>query len=122
MVRLWLKKPLEKHAVHAARPSLRFTRQERPARVPGAEECPFSSSLEPAASDRGVQLPGSTPLGLLQPGCDLPINGSSENLVSWPVPWCRCYWEPFVCLHAPDHGELTPLQLSEPAAGGLSLG
>lgn len=31
MVRLWLKKPLEKHAVHAARPSLRFTRQERPA-------------------------------------------------------------------------------------------
>lgn len=29
--RLWLKKPLEKHAVHAARSSLRLTRQEWPA-------------------------------------------------------------------------------------------
>lgn len=81
-------------------------------RAPGAEECPFSSSLEPAASDRGIQLPGSTPLSLLRPGCDLPLNGSSENQASWLVPWPRCCWKPFVCLYAPDHGELTPLHLS----------
>lgn len=34
MVRRWLKKPLEKHAVHEARPSLCFTKQELPAQRP----------------------------------------------------------------------------------------
>lgn len=42
MVRLWLKKLLEKHEAHAARPSLHFIRQER----------------QPGAQHRGMSLAG----------------------------------------------------------------
>lgn len=79
MVRLWLKKPLEKHATHGARPSLRFTEQEWPAGLLELRNAPFLAlwNLSSEQSSCWVVPPS------VSSGCDLLPKVSLKNQVSW---------------------------------------
>lgn len=85
MVRPWLKKPLEKHVVHRARPSLHFTRQEWPAQHPELRNV-RSLALWNLLSDQGIQPLGGATFSLLLLGCDLPCNVSLEDQACWLGP------------------------------------
>lgn len=114
MVRPWLKKPLEKHAVHGARPSLHFTRQKWPAQRLELRNV-RSLTLWNLLSDQGIQPLGSATLKSPVSGCDMTLSVSS-----WLGPLARLLLgDPLSACMPLTMGSSPLLQLSYLAAKSL---